>query len=201
MLKIKKILIAGIIVLLAGQASFAGSVDMNEKGKILVVYATKSGSTAEVAQAIAEEFRAQNAVVDVFEVKKASQPEGYTAVVVGSAIRYGRWLPDAIKYLKTHKDQLSRIPIAYFNCGIFLVQGKPGQKEEAKKYNAPAEEIVKPVAEIGFGGKLDFGKLNFWERQLGKIVGIPAGDYRDFNVIRAWAREIFPKLSKGQVRP
>lgn len=195
MLKIKKILIAGIIISLAGQALFAGSVDMNEKGKILVVYATKSGSTAEVAQAIAEEFRAQKAVVDVFEVKKAPQLDGYTAVVIGSAIRYGRWLPDAINFVKTHQDQLSRIPIAYFNCGIFLVQGKPGQKEEAIKYNAPAEEIVKPVAETGLGGKMDFGKLNFWERQLGKVVGIPAGDYRDFNVIRAWARETLPKLT------
>ena len=185
------------MILMAGQGVYAGGMEMKEKGKILVVYATRSGSTAEVAQAIAEEFRAQNAVVDVFDVTKAPAPEGYNAAVIGSAIRYGRWLPEAIKYVKSHKDRLSRMPVAYFNCGIFLVKGKPKQKEEAKKYNAPVGEIVKSVAETGFGGKLDFSKLKFWEKLLGKAVGIPGGDYRDFKLIRAWARETYLKLAGG----
>ena len=66
---------------------------MNDR--ILVTYATRAGSTAEVAAACAETLAARGYAVDVKPVKEKTQLTGYSAVVLGSAIRMGDWLPEA----------------------------------------------------------------------------------------------------------
>jgi menaquinone-dependent protoporphyrinogen oxidase len=178
-------------------ALYAGDTSMTEKPKILVLYATKTGSTAEVAQVIADEFVILGSSVNVYNVKEAPAPNGYSAVVIGSSIRYGGWQKEALHYLKTHKVPLAKIPVAYFNCGIFTASADTAKKAQAQNYNDAAKAIIKPVADTFFAGKIDYGKLNFVERNLSKAIKIPEGDKRDFAAIRAWARRIYPALTTG----
>lgn len=172
----------------------AGDTTMKDKSNILIVYATRSGSTAEVAQAIAEEFKKKGAIVDVCNAKDTPTVKGYTAVVIGSSIRYGSWLPEAITYIKSNKEYLSNVPVAYFNCGIFIVQKDPQKQAEVEKYNNAAKAIVKPVAEASFAGKIDMSKLSFIDKNITKAIGISNGDKRDFSTIRQWAQELYPQL-------
>jgi hypothetical protein len=65
------------------------------KKRILVAYATRAGSTAEIAQAIAETLTARGYAVDVRPVKEKPSLDGCAAVVLGSAVRMGAWLPEA----------------------------------------------------------------------------------------------------------
>jgi menaquinone-dependent protoporphyrinogen IX oxidase len=82
--------------------------------KILVTYATRAGSTYEVAARVAEVLHTQGAAVDVKPVTAMHELQGYDAIVVGSAIRMGCWLPEAVEFVKTNRETLSRIPTAYF---------------------------------------------------------------------------------------
>ena len=56
-----------------------------------VTYASRSGPTAEVGEAIAERLRAAGLDVTVVPVGQAPEPEGFDAVVCGSAIYATRW--------------------------------------------------------------------------------------------------------------
>jgi menaquinone-dependent protoporphyrinogen oxidase len=169
---------------------------MVKKPEILVVYATKTGSTAEVAKAMAEVFKTMGAASDVFEAGISPAPDGYDAVVIGSAIKYGAWLSPAMDYIKIYKERLRAMPVAYFNCGIFTAVGNAGQKGQTVKYNDPAKALVMSVADTGFAGKIDYGKLNFMEKGLSKVMKISQGDRRDFPGIRKWAENIYPILIK-----
>jgi len=75
---------------------------------VLVAYATHTGSTAEVATAIAEELRARGLDVDLAEVTAAEPVRSYQAVVLGSAVNGGRWLPEALEFIKTTKTLYAR---------------------------------------------------------------------------------------------
>jgi menaquinone-dependent protoporphyrinogen IX oxidase len=46
-----------------------------------------------------------------------------------------------------------------------------------------------------YGGKLDTAKLNFIERFMIKNVKAPAGSYRDWDAITAWATGIAEALA------
>lgn len=175
---------------------FAGDTGMNDKSNILVVYATRSGSTAEVAETIAEEFRKNGATVDVFNAKDKPTVKGYSAVVIGSSIRFSSWLPEAVNFIKLNKEYLDNVPVAYFNCGIFIVQEDSTKQAEVKKYNNSAKAIVKPLAEMSFAGNIDMKKLGFVDRNITKAIGISDGDKRDFASIRQWAQELYPQLSR-----
>src|SRR6266511_2563025 len=82
--------------------------------RILIVYAGRYGSTAGVAEVIAQELRHCGALVDVYPAKYITEMQSYDAVIVGSAIHFGKWLPEAVKFVERHQESLSRISVAYF---------------------------------------------------------------------------------------
>lgn len=64
-------------------------------GKALVVYASRSGETKRIADLIAEGIRIQGSeasVVNVTDVKKVDDLEGYDAYVFGSATYHGEMM-------------------------------------------------------------------------------------------------------------
>ena len=55
-------------------------------------------------------------------------------------------------------------------------------------------EPLTPVSSALFAGKLDPNKLSFIQRKMTELVKSPVGDFRDWNVIAAWARELPEKM-------
>ena len=66
-------------------------------GSILVAYATKHGSTAEIAEAIGADLRERGHAVDVTSAHDVHDVSTYDAVVVGSAVYLGHWQKDALQ--------------------------------------------------------------------------------------------------------
>jgi menaquinone-dependent protoporphyrinogen oxidase len=166
--------------------------------RILVAYATKRGSTAEVAQAVGDELGKTGAEVDVQEISTIKSVDGYHAVVVGSAVRVGKWLPETVQFIKNHHAALSKVPVAYFVVCITLSEDTPENRKTVLAYLDPVrEEIpdVKPV-EIGlFAGVIDMKKLPLMLRFVVNRVKAPKGDFRDWANIRQWAKRIRPSLA------
>jgi menaquinone-dependent protoporphyrinogen oxidase len=163
--------------------------------KILVVYATRAGSTAEVADAIGEKLAAGGAMVDVKPIKKVQRIDAYQGVVLGSAIRRGAVLPEVTDFVKSHKDELGKIPVAYFIVCMILREDTKESRKKAASYLDSLRAEVNAV-DIGmFAGKLDYSKLNFVDAFVVEhIIGTPEGDLRDWNQINTWAINLLPKL-------
>jgi len=163
--------------------------------KVLVAYATKAGSTAEVAAEIGRVVESKSGYkVDVHPVGKLKEVDGYDAVIIGSAIRAGKWLPEATKFVEKHRDALGQVPVAYFTVCLTLSEDTEENRREVAAYLDPVREIVQPVDVGLFAGVMDSSKLPFILRLMMKAMKAPEGDFRDWEAIRAWAGQVHTGL-------
>lgn len=158
--------------------------------RILVTYATRAGSTDEVAAAIGETIGARGFSVDVKPVKENPQVDGYQAVLVGSAIRFGQWLPEAVEFVKNNQQALNRVPVALFTVHIMNLGDDEQSRSNRMAYLSAVRPRIKPVDEVFFHGEIDPARLSFLERLIGQIVKAPVGDFRDWDKIRGWANAV-----------
>ena len=161
---------------------------MNDR--ILVAYATRAGSTAEVAQTIAKALGASGAAVDVCPVKQVGDLGSYRAVVLGSPIRMGRWLPEAFAFLKAHQAELSRIPVAYFVTCVTLTSNTVENRRTVDAYLDPVRAILRPVSVGLFAGAIDGSKLSLVDRLMVKATKTPEGDFRKWDEIHLWGESL-----------
>jgi len=164
--------------------------------KILLAYATVSGSTAEVAQAIADEMGNTGPQVDVSPVEDVKDITGYDAVVVGTAVRMFHILPKTRRFLRRHRKGLNNVPVAYFLVCLTMGEETPENIQKATDYAKPLIKIKAPVSLGLFGGCVDHEKLT---DIFGKSMkSVPEQDHRDWEKIRAWAGETLPKLLENK---
>jgi menaquinone-dependent protoporphyrinogen oxidase len=137
------------------------------------------------------------AAVDVRLVKDTNDLSPYQGVIVGSAIRMGKWLPEAVEFVKTYQDSLSRLPVAYFAVCLTMKDDTVENRRKALGYLDPIRKQfpkVKP-ADIGlFAGAVDYKKLSFASSLILKVKGAPEGDFRNWEAIRIWAAGVCPAL-------
>jgi menaquinone-dependent protoporphyrinogen oxidase len=176
----------------------------NNSKNILIVYASYCGSTGGVAETIGKELCNQGARVDVRFLKKAGDVSAYDGLVLGSSVRQGSWLPEAIEFAKRNQERLSRIPVAYFLTCITLYRDTAETRRMARSYLDPVLESAPSVhpKDLGyFAVALDYSKMNIIYRTVMKSKmekrGIPEGDYRDWEAIRSWAKGLGSTLLNG----
>jgi menaquinone-dependent protoporphyrinogen oxidase len=170
------------------QTNCGGNSKMDNK--ILIVYASKCGSTGEVAQAIGQSLCDKGAAVDVRPVKAVTSVDGYRAVVVGSAIRMGQWLPEAVDFLKRNQARLSQMPTALFTVHMLNVNDSPESQAARTAYVAPVRQLVTPSAEAFFAGKIELGRMSFFDRLISNAMKAKDEDLRDWDKIRGWGQSI-----------
>ena len=168
---------------------------------VLVTYASRTGSTAEIAQAIGTNLREGGVPVDVKPMQEIKELAPYQAVIAGSAIRGARWLPEAVQFIRSHQSELRHKPFAMFTVCITLAMANSEQYRTAVAgWTAPVRAIVNPLSEGLFAGMLDFNKLPMnWETiklRATVAMGIfPRGDHRDWDAVRAWAEGLKPRIA------
>jgi len=167
------------------EASYPGSAEAH--GKVLVAYASKAGSTAEVAAFIARKLADTGLAVDLRRTRSVRSVDGYRAVVVGSAIRAGQWLGDATDFVKTHRDALAARKAAFFTLCMTLHEDTPASREKVAGYLKPVREVLNPDWIESFAGKMDYGRLAFGTRLVVKAMKVPEGDFRNWDAIGSWA--------------
>jgi len=159
---------------------------------ILLAYASRYGSTQEVAETIATTLRDAGLEVDIQPMREVKRLDAYDAVVLGAAIYNARWHPEAHQFLSLHQEALQQRPVAIFTLG-------PLSNSDTAKRNAQRQvekELakypwLKPVALDVFGGKYDPSKpgLSFFEKLM------PGSDHRDWQDISAWATGLSRQFS------
>ncbi len=163
------------------------------KTKVLVTYDSKLGSTAEVAKFMGSVLSEHGVSTAVKPLSDVDDLETYDRVIIGSAIRYDRWLPDATAFVKGNRTTLSNVKVSFFFTCLTLAKPTPAARLKAEGYadklRALAPE-VKPVTVGGFAGVLQFARTpwpaRFALEVLSIATGVKEGDYRDWEAIRSW---------------
>ncbi len=174
---------------------------MNDK--ILVTYASRFGSTAGVAEAIGKTLSEHGAQVDVLPMKEVTDLSSYQAVVAGSAINGGAWLPDALQFIHVHQAELRNKPFAAFLvCMTLTMKNGEQYRSHVSNWLDPVRALVRPVSEGLFAGALDIHKMpSFSDRlkfRLSVLFGAwKEGDHRDWKAIKTWAESLVPLLTTG----
>ncbi len=106
----------------------------------------------------------------------------------------GRWLPEAVQFVKTHQAALASKPTAYFLVSGTLRQDTPEVRQEVQAYLDPVRQILEPKSLGMFAGKIDPGTLSFLDRTIMQMMKSPSGDWRNWEAIRSWTRELQPVL-------
>ncbi|MDE3089585.1 MAG: flavodoxin domain-containing protein, partial [Chloroflexota bacterium] len=131
-------------------------------GSILVTYATRYGSTQEVAEAIAATLRERGLAADIQPMRQVRTLAGYSAVVLGAPLFMFRWHKDALRFLSRHREALTEQPVAIFALGPIHDDEKERQDSRAQLDKELAKfPWLTPVALEVFGGKYDPAKLRF----------------------------------------
>ncbi len=168
--------------------------------RILVTYASRAGSTAEVAETIGKTLSEGGMQVDVIPMTEVKDLSPYQSVVAGSAIRGSKWLPEAVQFIQTHRATLAQKRFAMFTvCITMAMKNAENHQAGVMGWVAPVRAMVNPLSEGLFAGMLDFNKLPFnWNTLMLRLtvaLGIfPRGDHRDWTAIRTWAESLKPVL-------
>jgi menaquinone-dependent protoporphyrinogen oxidase len=155
---------------------------------VLVTWATRYGSTEEVAHAIADDLLKQGLAVNAQPTSAVASLERYDAVVLGFALYMARMHKDAGRFLKSHRDELLRRPVGVFVLGPIHADAKEfAEAERQMKKELAKFPWFSPVAQQVIGGRFDPNRLGFPLSILPPLRKMPANDARDWNAIHAWA--------------
>lgn len=155
---------------------------------VLIVYASKHGSTRGIAERIAERLRQLGKEAGARPVDEVSDPGSYEAFVIGSAVYYGSWLKEATEWVHRNQAVLAQRPVWLFSSGPLGTEVRDA--EQQPKEMTEFQQAIRPREQRIFFGVLDHSKLSFAERMMAKAVRAPEGDFRDWEVIEAWATSI-----------
>lgn len=160
-------------------------------GKILVAYATRYGSTREVAEAAGATLREQGFDTDVKPVKGVTALDAYGGVLLATPFYLGSMLKDATRFLERHRAALEGLPLALLACGPASAEDDMAEARGQLDDALGKLEWLKPVAAEMFVGKYDPANLRLLDKLIAlppasPLHGVGAHDDRDWESIRAW---------------
>jgi menaquinone-dependent protoporphyrinogen oxidase len=149
---------------------------------VLVAYATKHGSTREVAGAVSKTLRAEDVQVDLRPARGVRGPIGdRDLVVLGAPIYSGQWHRDAHRFLKRYRKELLTVPVAVFGMGPRNPGQEAWQRSRRQLGRALAKhDWLRPAAASRAVRGADPPTRH----------GKRPRDLRDWDAVRAWATGI-----------
>jgi menaquinone-dependent protoporphyrinogen oxidase len=167
----------------------------------LVTYASKYGSTKEIAERIGGVLRQADLPVDVFPVDGTLDITSYEAIILGSAIYIGKWQKEAVEFLRVNEKILANRPVWIFSSGP-TGEGDPVELVEGLRFPValqPFVDRIHPRDLAVFHGFINPDKINFIEKwSIKRLVKKPFGDFRNWDAITAWATSIAESLKNRE---
>ncbi len=166
--------------------------------KVLVTAASRHGSTAEIASIIAGVLQSSDIAADVLPPGAVATVVDYDAVILGSAVYAGHWLASARAFVARHAADLATRPIFLFSSGPL---GDP-PRPLVEPVDAIAVELTTGAMDLQiFPGRLLGRHLSLPERFAVARMHAPDGDFRPWDDIVDWTKEIVRYLRDEPVAP
>ena len=169
--------------------------------RVLLVYASRAGSTKGIAEFIGEKLRGNGIQADVKEAGSSADTGGYDAFIVGSAVYQYHWLKEAKEFVSKNREVLASRPVWVFSSGPTGPRETDKKGRNLREVDAPKEmdeirESINPRDHrIFFGAFFPDrlkGAVGFFARMAPKE---DQGDFRNWGEIEAWASGIAKALS------
>ncbi|MFJ3306688.1 flavodoxin domain-containing protein [Streptomyces sp. NPDC086549] len=163
-------------------------------GSVLVTYGTKNGSTALIAEAVADVLRKEGLRADALPARSVGSVASYDAVVVGGGLYAGRWHKDARRFVRRRRAELAELPVWFFSSG-------PLDASASERNIPPVPGVERAMTRldvrdhITFGGCLEEGAEGRMARMI--LRSGKGGDFRDFTAIETWAAGVADALTRG----
>jgi menaquinone-dependent protoporphyrinogen oxidase len=169
---------------------------------VLIVHASRFGSTQGIAERIALRLHEAGLAVTVAPADAAPDPADYDAVVVGSAVEAAKWRPAAVHFVRRHAVTLAERPVWLFSSGPVGARAAAAPQPDPRDL-ADLRELIGIRDHQVFGGAFhratsNFDDMGLIERTLVRRF-LPDGDWRDWQVIDAWAETIARDLVRTPV--
>ena len=169
-----------------------GGMD-SSRPHVLIVVESRHGATREISGVLAQRLVTRGASVTVAAPEDCDEIVA-DAVVVGSGVYYGKWLKSARRFLESHAEQLSKVPVWLFSSGPLGDEHVPDLDEVDAGIEpdvvAHLTEVSNARAHHVFPGRLDRDDLGPFEKLVATSVHAPEGDFRDWQDVERWADEI-----------
>jgi menaquinone-dependent protoporphyrinogen oxidase len=161
------------------------------ENKILIAYASRYGSTKEVAEEIGKVFSHAGAEVELAAMHMVKNFGRYTLVMLGTSIQMGKPLKEAVTFVRKYHDELRKTPVALFSVGLQMKEDTEENRTKAKVFLTPLLDIIGEPFSVGlFGGSIDHKKFGLFLRFFAKMEKtgmLGEGDWRNWEEIRKWA--------------
>ncbi|MFE6282104.1 flavodoxin domain-containing protein [Streptomyces sp. NPDC057877] len=164
-------------------------------GKVLIAYGTTNGSTARIAETVAEVLHREGVDAEALPARAVPDAAVYDAVVVGGALYAGRWHKDARRFVRRHRGELAGRPVWFFSSG-------PLDASASEREIPPVPGVRRAMTALDVSGHVTFGG-RLEEGARGRVAHMilrsgKGGDYRDFSAIESWATGIARDLTANE---
>jgi menaquinone-dependent protoporphyrinogen oxidase len=161
---------------------------------VLVTAASRHGSTAEIAMAIARAIEESGTGLTAVAVPIDHRPDpaSFRAVILGSAVYAGRWLEAAREFATAHASTLRSRPVWLFSSGPI---GEPPFPPAEPHDVAPLAQLLGARGHAVFPGRLEISRLSFGERAMVTAMRAPLGDFRDWAEVQRWGDGVAAELT------
>ncbi len=160
--------------------------------RVLVSAASRHGATQAISHEIARQLRAAGHTAYTLDPIEVDDVDGVDAVVIGSAVYHGRWMPEARNLVARLRDQLGGRPVWLFSSGPV---GDPLRPTAETVDAARIRRQTQALDHHLFAGRIDESTLTRTERVRVRRLQVADGDYRDWNEIRSWTSELASQLA------
>ncbi len=166
--------------------------------RVLVAYATRFGSTREIAAAIVHELNAAGLDAHAAETTSSLDPDEYDAFVIGSPIYGSKWLGAAGMFAAITSERIDGKPVALFSIGTLGVSNEAAGNAEHRDFVAKLTEVapkLNVVSDAVFNGYFERANLPWYLRIADRFAPTPQGDHRDWSSIQSWAGSLANKFN------
>jgi menaquinone-dependent protoporphyrinogen oxidase len=186
--------------------------------RVLVVYGSRHRGTAGIAERIVQVLRAEGVEATGADAADRPDPREFDAFVIGSGVYMGSWLKEATEFVERNTSVLAAKPVWLFSSGPLpnpTVDARSKDLDPIEKALGPAEgpgsggrkriaalsAVIQPRDHRVFQGAYDPSDppASFPERIVRLMPAsksiLPTGDFREWDEIEGWAREIARELT------
>jgi menaquinone-dependent protoporphyrinogen oxidase len=183
--------------------------------RVQIVYASRHGGTAGIAERIADVLRSEGADVVVADAADRPDAGGFDAYVVGGGVYIGSWPKEGTEFLERNQATLATRPVWLFSSGPLPGSSKTSEgtdpltlalgPSEGPGSGGPKKSAALSAALHPRSHRVFLGVFNpndppkSMQERLVRLMPaskkiLPAGDFRDWDAIEGWAREIAAEL-------
>jgi menaquinone-dependent protoporphyrinogen oxidase len=163
--------------------------------KILIVHASRYGSTADVAERVGVVLREVGHDVVVWTACEMPSPRNYALVVVGGAVHDGRAVGDLRRYVTQYRGELASKRVALFAVAGNLRDDTEENHRQAEAALLPLEQGLSCIARGSFAGVVNPRRMSLPARFRMRFMKAVPGDDRTWNDVRAWASALSVRLA------